>query len=87
MTIVVLSNAEGLSREITLQNSTVSYYERIAEGSAIEDAGNGLYVIDDKSYYVKIDDAAGAKPTIRDVNGNKVLLVPVQQKLRYSIFF
>ncbi len=85
--IRALNNGEGLSREITLQNSTGPYYARIAEGSAIEDAGNGLYVIDDKSYYVRIDDAAGAKPTVRDVSGNKVLLVPVQQKLRYSILF
>lgn len=83
----VLGNGEGLSREITLQNPTGTYYARIAEGSGIEDAGKGLYVVDGKSYYVRIDDASGAKPTVRDVNGNKVLLVPVQQKLRYSILF
>ncbi len=83
----VVNNGEGLSREITLQNPTGTYYARLAEGSAIEDAGKGLYVVDGKSYYVRIDDASGAKPTIRDVNGSKVLLVPVQQKLKYSILF
>lgn len=83
----VLNNGEGLSREITLQNPNGTYYARIAKGTAIQDAGDGMYVIDDKSYYLRIDDAAGSKPTIRDVNGNKVLLVPVQQKLRYSILF
>jgi hypothetical protein len=85
--IRVLNNGEGLSRELTLQNSTGTHYARLAEGSTIEDAGNGLYVVDDKSYYIRIDDAAGAKPMLRDAAGKKSLIVPVQQKLRYSILF
>jgi hypothetical protein len=85
--IRTLNNGEGLSREITLQNATGTYYARIAQGSSIEEAGKGLYLIGDKSYYVRIDDAGGAKPTVRDVAGTKMLLVPVQQKLRYSILF
>jgi hypothetical protein len=85
--IRTLPGGEGLSREITVQNPTGPHYARLAEGSAIEDAGNGLYIIDDKSYYIRIDDAAGAKPVLRDISGRKMLLIPVQQKLRYSILF
>ncbi len=83
----ILNNAEGISREISLKNGTGNYFAKLAEGSSIEEAGNALYLIDGKSYYLRIDDAGGSKPVIRDVNGGKVLLIPVQQKLRYSIIF
>jgi hypothetical protein len=85
--IIVLNNGEGLSRDITLKNATGNYYARIAGGSTIKDAGKGLYIIDGQSYYLRIDDAGGATPVIRDENGGKVLIVPVQQRLRYSIIF
>lgn len=85
--IRVLNNGEGLSREITLQNPGGGYMARLAEGSSIEDAGNGLYSIDGKSYFLRIDEAGGARPVVRNGNGSQVLLVPVQQKLRYSIIF
>jgi hypothetical protein len=85
--IRVLNNGEGLSRELTVQNATGIHYARIAEGASIQDLGNGLFVIDDKSYYIRIDDAAGTKPIVRDASGKKMLIVPVQQKLRYSILF
>jgi hypothetical protein len=85
--IRVINNGEGLSREINLQNATGNFYARLAEASSIEDTGGGLYVIDGRSYYLRIDDAGGSKPIVQDSNGRKVLLVPVQQKLRYSIIF
>lgn len=85
--IRVSDNKGGLSREINIQNAPADLYVRIADGKTIEDAGNGLYILDDKSYYVKIEDASGAKPLIRDQNGTKELLVPVKTKLKYSILF
>ncbi|HZH96020.1 MAG TPA: hypothetical protein VEY06_09050, partial [Flavisolibacter sp.] len=78
---------EGITREITLKNATGNYFAKLAEGSSIDDSGGGLYVVDDRSYYLRIDEAGGAKPTVQDVSGRKVLIVPVQQKLRYSIIF
>jgi hypothetical protein len=43
--------------------------------------------VDDKSYYLKIDDAGGAKPIIRDSNGGKELLLPLQNSVTYSLLF
>ena len=83
----VLENGQGLRRELTVQSPSGELYARLAEGATIEDAGKGLYLIDDKSYYVRLDDANGAKPVVRDANGRKELVVPVRSKLSYSILF
>src|SRR5687768_14296804 len=85
--IRVLPDGIGLSREITLSGAAGSYYVRLAEGTRIDDAGNGLYLVDDKSYYIRVDDAGGARPAVRTANGRSEVVVPLQQKLRYSILF
>jgi hypothetical protein len=85
--IRVLENNGGFSREISIQNPARDIYVRLAEGNTIEDAGNGLYLLNDKSYYLKVDDGGGAKPVIRDGNGKKELIIPVQSKIKYSILF
>ncbi len=82
----VLETGQGLQRKLVLQNATPGLYLRIATGKTIEER-NGLYLINDKSHYIKIDDANGAKPVIRDSNGSKELIVPVQGNLTYSILF
>ena len=85
--IRLAENNGGLTREINLQNAPADFYIRIADSKTLEDVGNGLYLLDDKSYYVRVDDAGGAKPIIRDQDGTKELLVPVKTKLKYSILF
>lgn len=85
--IRVSDNNGGLSREITIENPPGDLYVRLAECKTAEDAGNGLYILDDRSYYLKIDDAGGAQVTIRDNNGKKEILIPVKTKLKYSILF
>jgi hypothetical protein len=83
--IRVLENREGIHRETTIENGSDNMYMRIAEGSKIEMIADGLYIIDDKSYYVKID--TGEKSIIRDQEGRKELIVPVKTKLSYTILF
>jgi hypothetical protein len=83
----VLDDGEGLRRTLTLKNGSATIYARLAEGKTIEAIKDGLYLIDDKSYYLRIDDAGNAIPVIRDVNGRKELLIPVQTKLVYSVLF
>lgn len=85
--IRVLDNNGGLSREISIENPAGDLYVRLAECKTVEDAGNGLYILDDKSYYLKMEDAGGAQVMIRDSNGKKELLIPVKTKLKYSILF
>lgn len=82
-----LTSGDGIERELNVQNGQ-GLYLRLAESNNIEMAGNGWYMLDDQSYYIRLDDAGGAAATIRNgANGRKELVVPVQSKLRYSILF
>ena len=85
--IRVIEGGKGLRRELTVQNPVENLYARIAEGSTIESVSKDMYLIDGKSYYIRVDDAGGAKPVVRDANGQKELIVPVRGKLSYSIIF
>lgn len=82
----VLENSQGLHREITLQSPAENLFVRIATAKNIETVSNGLYVLDDKTYYIRMDDA-NAKPVIRDAAGGKELIVPIQNKIGYAILF
>ncbi|PRY11662.1 PA14 domain-containing protein [Pontibacter ummariensis] len=83
-----LPGGEGINRQITVQNPGPNLYARLAQGSSIEAISKDTYLIDGKSYYLRMEDAGGAKPMVRDSNGRKELIVPVQgNKLNYSILF
>jgi hypothetical protein len=72
-----------ISREISLDQNLVA---RIAEGSQIVKVNDKLFVIDDKSYFIKID--SGTNAVIRDSNGKKELLLSAaDKKISYSILF
>ena len=86
--IRVMDNGQGFHRELTVQNPAGGeLYARLAEGATIEEKGKGMYLVDGKSYYLRIDDAKGTKPVVRDANGRKELIAPVRGKLGYSILF
>ena len=86
--IRVMDNGEGLHRELQVQNRAGDLYVRLAEGSSIETTGDGNYLINDKAYMLRMDDAATVKPIIRNAaNGRKELVAPIQNKLSYSIIF
>ncbi|WP_338868144.1 family 16 glycoside hydrolase [Spirosoma sp. SC4-14] len=84
--IRVLEAGQGIKREVTVTNPASNLYARIASGNAISSLENGMYMVDGQEY-VRIDDAGGAKPIIRDAGDQKELLVPVKGKLTYSILF
>ena len=83
----VMDDNQGIHREISIENPVANLYLRLAEAEMIEMPSEGLYLINDKSYYLRMDDAGGAKPVIRNKNGHKELIVPVQKKISYSILF
>jgi hypothetical protein len=82
----VLPENQGIHRTVTVQQPAADLYLRIAVGDSIEQVSPGLYVIGDKSYYVKMDDAK-ANPIIRNQNGRAELIVPVQAKTGYAVIF
>lgn len=84
----VLENGRGIAREIKVQNPVPDLYVRLAEGADIEEHANGLYLIDNSSYYLRLDDNGGAKPILRtSTNGGKELIIPMRDKLNYTILF
>lgn len=84
--IRVLQDGHGLQREITVENAPANLYLRLAKASMIEGIGNGVYLIDDKSYYLRMDNT-NATPAVRDNNGYKELIIPMRNKFSYSIIF
>jgi hypothetical protein len=58
----------------------------LAKASMIENMGSGIYLVDDKSYYLRMD-KANVTPIIRDSKGCKELIIPMQNKFSYSIIF
>jgi hypothetical protein len=85
--IRVLENNQGFSRTITTENAAPGLQMRLAQADKIETVSEGLYLVNDKSYYLRVDNAGTVKPMIRDANGQKELIIPVQNKTSYSILF
>lgn len=85
--IRVLENGQGLRRELYVQQPTAGMYVRLAAGSTIEELPKGMYLVDGKSYYLRLDNAGGAKPQIRNAAGGQELIIPLREKLAYSIIF
>jgi hypothetical protein len=82
-----LEKGQGLRRELQLQNAADGLWVKIAEGNSIEAQEKGRYLVDGKTYYLQLEDAGGAKAQLRNSGGRQELLVPVRNKLVYSIIF
>ncbi|GGH01602.1 family 16 glycoside hydrolase [Mucilaginibacter phyllosphaerae] len=82
----VLPGGKGLQRQVTLQTPVTGLFLRLAQGNTIQMLKAGLYLVDDQ-YYISMDDSVEAKPMIRSIGGMQELIVPVKQKLTYSIIF
>lgn len=86
-TTTPLPNGTGLTRTVSVADAPGDLYVQLANAESIEDQGNGVYVIGDKSWYIKLDDSGRGKPFIRDNQGGKELLIPVSNSISYSIIF
>jgi hypothetical protein len=83
----VLEMGRGISRKITISDQVNDLYFRLADAESIIQTADGMYLIDNQSYYLRLDDATGSKPIIRDQNGRKELIIPIVNSLSYSILF
>lgn len=84
----IYPDAEGkaLTHEVLVKNrgNKAGLYYKLGEGHEITLIKNGLYAIDDKQYFIQIDSAT---PIIRDANGRKELIVPVDSQVKYQILW
>ncbi len=83
----VTDNGNGLYREVTVEGPAEKLFFRLAEAKNIETISEGLYLLNDKSYYIRIENAGGEKPVIRSSATGKELLLPIKNKIAYSILF
>lgn len=85
--IRVLDKGQGISRTISLDKSVKGLYFRLALAETIEERPDGIYLLDNQTYYLKLDDTGGSKAIIRDQGGRKELIIPIDKSLSYSILF
>lgn len=86
--IKVAADGQGLQRTITVEGAPANLYARLLSGKKIEPAGNGLYLVDDKSYYLRLDNAGGAAAAIRNnTEGGEELLLPLKASITYTLLY
>ncbi|MFC5623333.1 3-keto-disaccharide hydrolase [Algoriphagus winogradskyi] len=63
--------------KVVVENENLEIYSLIAQGATIEKLPNGLYAIDDKSYYIEL--TGKQSPIIRDsADGLQELILPIK---------
>ncbi len=71
-------------REISVKGSAANLYARLAVAKNITKLSDGLFVIGENSYYIKVTEGT---PSIRESAGMKELVAPLGEKITYSIIF
>ena len=77
----------GFTRTIQVNNAPEGLYLQLAKATTIEEQGSGVYVIDDKSWFLKLEGNGKDKPFIRNHQDGKELLIPIRTSVSYSIIF
>ncbi|MFP5081727.1 DUF1080 domain-containing protein [Pedobacter sp. JCM 36344] len=80
----VMPEGKGIRRELSLESPVKGTFVRLATGRKIEVIKSGMYCIDD-NYYISLDGTGGEKPVVRNSGGFQELIIPIKQKLIYSI--
>lgn len=79
-------NNKALIHEVSIKNrgSKAGLHYKLGEGQDITLMPGGMYAVNGKEYYIKVD---GGTPIIRDVNGIKEIIVSVDSSVKYSIIW
>lgn len=77
----------SITHQVTLTNrgSKTGLYYKVAEGKSIQQIPNGMFAIDDKSYYIRLD--KGVIPQIRQLGEMQELIIPVEGSFSYTIIW
>jgi hypothetical protein len=84
--VVILENGQGVKRQLKIENGPADAYYLLAQGENIKEVGAGTYLVEDKAYYLKLQEGS-AKAIIRNVSGQQELIVPVKESLVYTLLF
>ena len=85
--IAIANEGRSLTRQFYVTNMPSNLYCRLAASSAIIPLGKGLYVVGDKTYFIRIDE--GLKPFLRNTSAGVELLVAVTaaRPVSYSLIW
>jgi hypothetical protein len=84
--LTVIDN-KYFEREVKLAKPTENLVARLAEGTTIEKVSDGLYAVNNKSYFIQLTDTT-VVPQIRNANSGQELIVPVTNgTVKYAILF
>lgn len=78
---------QGLVREISVSGGSQSLYHLAARSEKIQQVSKDTYLIGDNQWYIRLLSLNGAKPILRKSEGKQELLIPINQKISYSILF
>lgn len=82
-----IEEGRGIRRDLQLQNPATNLYVRLAEAETIEEISRNMYLVDGKAYYLRLDETGGQKPFVRNNAGKQELLIPIREKISYSILY
>ena len=85
--IRVADGGQEIHRELSIDKPQPNLYSRLAIDKSITPLPNGIYVVGDQAYYLRINESAGAKPMLRTTAVGQELLLPIQKKISYSLFY
>ena len=87
-----LDQFEGVNRSIKFDGMVPSgnqLYALMAEGSEITEVATNRYAVDNQSYYVQVFPTENNKPIVRNNNGKKQLVMPLNglKEISYHLIF
>jgi hypothetical protein len=82
--ILPTEDGKTFKREISVKGSSLNIYARLAVAQKITKLSDGMFIIGENSYYIKVIEGT---PSIRESAGMKELVLPLGEKITYSIIW
>jgi hypothetical protein len=84
-----LDQFEGVNRHLKFEGEATQLYALMAEGSDIVEVSSDRYSVDNQSFYVQVFPTETNKPFVRNSNGKKQLLMPLNglKEISYHLIF
>ena len=84
-----LDQFEGVNRNLKFEGEASQLYALMAEGSDIIEVGTNRYSVDNQNYYVQVFPTDTNKPIVRNSNGKKQLVMPLNglKEVSYHLIF
>ncbi len=88
-TTTPLDQFEGVNRNLKFDGEASQLYALMAEGSDIIEVATNRYSVDNQNYYIQVFPTETNKPIVRNSNGKKQLVMPLNglKEISYHLIF